>query len=178
MTERVMDRTRRRIPCDLTIRGRRHMGMVLDVSPTGLFIQTNAKTAPGDRMQMELSLPGEQQRLVLEIEVARRKAVPAQLLAAAKGGIGVRIVDAPESYYRFLSDVSGAIVPVPGAPSREAGAGAGAGPEGSDWSVRVSQTSGPRSRRILVRCGSEEEARRRALDEVGTGWKVLQVEPA
>ena len=39
--------------------------------------------------------------------------------------------------------------------------------------VRVSQTSGSRSRSLEVRAASEEEARREAMAACGEGWKIL-----
>lgn len=89
--------------CRVHADGRQHNGIVLDLSGSGLFIQTSAKLPPGIRVDIDLSLPDDTARM--QIEVVRRKQVPAQLLTVAQGGIGVRILSAPESYYRFLHDL-------------------------------------------------------------------------
>jgi hypothetical protein len=89
--------------CRVHVEGRQHNGIVLDLSGSGLFIQTGAKLAPGVRVDIDLSLPDGDARM--QIEVVRRKQVPPQLLTVAQGGIGVRILTAPEAYYRFLQDL-------------------------------------------------------------------------
>ena len=89
--------------CRVHVEGRQHNGIVLDLSGSGLFIQTGAKLSPGARVDIDLSLPDEVARM--QVDVVRRKQVPAQLLTVAQGGIGVRIVSAPEAYYRFLQQL-------------------------------------------------------------------------
>src|SRR5262245_5791627 len=91
---RIHDRKKRRIPCQLWVGKREHSALILDVSHAGLFIQTHARTQLGERLRLQFSL--EDVVLELKVEVARTKAVPPNLLAAAKGGIGVRILSAPE----------------------------------------------------------------------------------
>ena len=89
--------------CRVHADGRQHNGIVLDISGSGLFIQTSAKLSPGVRVDIDLSLPEDTARM--QVEVVRRKQVPAQLLTVAQGGIGVRILTAPEGYYRFLQEL-------------------------------------------------------------------------
>ncbi|HXK26299.1 MAG TPA: PilZ domain-containing protein [Myxococcota bacterium] len=100
---RVLERSKRRMTCRVHVDGRQHNGIVLDLSGSGLFIQTSAKLAPGSRVDIDLSLPDDNARM--QIEVVRRKQVPAQLLTVAQGGLGVRILSAPEGYYRFLHEL-------------------------------------------------------------------------
>ena len=102
MTDRISDRSRQRAPCTITIDGRRHSGFVLDLSRTGLFIQTNARPKPGQRLDIELSVRGETLRM--HVEVARRKQVPPQLLTVAHGGVGVRVLSAPEAFFQLLAE--------------------------------------------------------------------------
>lgn len=98
---RRFNRKKRRIPCQLWVGEREYNALVLDLSPTGLFIQTHAKTQRGD--QLALRLPGHGNAVLdLRVEVVRSKHVPQMLLAAAQGGIGVRIVNAPEDYFQML----------------------------------------------------------------------------
>jgi hypothetical protein len=195
MATRALDRSKRRMPCRVHAEGRQHNGIVLDLSGSGLFIQTSAKLPPGAHVQIDLSLP--EGEATMTVEVVRRKQVPAQLLTVAHGGIGVRILSAPEAYYRFLQDVQererqqaareeavGA-KSAPAAGARSAApksspvpsAQAPAAPTGPRFRVRVSQTSGIRSRTVIVAAASADEASRSTQAELGDDWKVIAVEP-
>jgi hypothetical protein len=161
---RGYDRKKRRIPCTLWVGTREHNALVLDLSPSGLFIQTHAKTQRGERLRIRIH---ESTVMELEVEVARTKHVPPNLLAATKGGIGVRVVSAPEEYYQLLAELGISdgtrtleLEPEPGLRYR----------------VHVAQTGGPRSRRVEVAASDEDAARVRVLEELGDGWKVLRVE--
>jgi PilZ domain len=182
-TRRVSNRKKRRTPCLLTVGHRVHTGLVLDLSLSGLFIQTNAKTYRGERIEMELSVR-EDHPLDMVVEVVRTKSVPPRLLTVAQGGIGVRIISAPEEYYEFLNGIGVAERQV--SPREDGGAGATAALDGgveleSDpgphFRVRVGQLSGPRTRRVEVAAPDADAAAALALQELGDGWKVLGVDP-
>jgi hypothetical protein len=181
---RVSNRKKRRTPCLLKVGHRVHTGLVLDLSPSGLFIQTNAKTYRGERIEMELSVR-EDHPLDMVVEVVRTKSVPPRLLTVAQGGIGVRIVSAPEEYFQFLNSIGVAerqAVASAGGHGGEAGAALDGGVElerdpGPHFRVRVGQLSGPRTRRVEVAAPDAEAAAELALEELGTGWKVLGVDP-
>jgi len=165
------------MPCQLLVGLRTHTGLVLDLSPSGLFIQTNAKARRGDRLPVSFSV-NESEPMEMVVEVVRTKAVPPRLLTAAHGGIGVRIVNAPEGYYQFLTELGIAERFATAAESTDESELAPA-PEadaGPRFRVRVSQTSGPRSRRLEFSAPDAETACARALEEMGEGWKVLGVE--
>jgi len=175
----VLNRKKRRMPCQLLVGQRAHTGLVLDLSPSGLFIQTNAKTRRGERLALTLSATGTEPMEIV-VEVVRTKVVPPRLLTVAQGGIGVRIANAPEAYYQFLTELGIAERFVTAAEASEEseselapGPDADAGPR---FRVRVSQTSGPRSRRLEISAPDAETACTRALEELGDGWKVLGVE--
>jgi hypothetical protein len=105
MGGRIFERKRRQMPCTLTLDGRNHGGLILDVSPGGLYIQSSAKIKPGDQIELQTTIPGVEGRLRLEVEVVRKVVVPAQLLKVAHGGVGVRIINAPEAYYQFMDNL-------------------------------------------------------------------------
>jgi len=105
MAGRTFERKRRQMPCTLTLDGRNHGGLILDVSPGGLYIQSSAKIKPGDQIEIQMTIPGIEGRHRLQVEVVRKVIVPARLLKVAHGGVGVRIVNAPEAYYQFMDDL-------------------------------------------------------------------------
>jgi hypothetical protein len=202
MARGALERKKRRMPCDVRFEGRRHSGLVLDLSPSGLFIQTGAKAGPGAPLDLDLSVPGEAQKLRLQAEVVRQRVVPARLRTVAQGGVGVRILNAPEAYYRFMGLLGiGEDAEVDSAAARaSARAGRGdataasevvepkpasgratdsAGRPGrtSRFRVRVSQIGGSRSRRLDLTAKDEKAARAQALAAAGVGWRVLEVEP-
>ena len=54
MAGRILERRKRRLPCEVRAGGQQWSGMVLDVSPSGLFVQTGAKVGPGDSLELDL----------------------------------------------------------------------------------------------------------------------------
>jgi hypothetical protein len=197
MAGRIFERKRRQMPCTLTLDGRNHGGLILDVSPGGLYIQSSAKIKPGDQFEIQMTIPGVEGRHQLQVEVVRKVVVPAMLLKVARGGVGVRIINAPEAYYQFMDDLgvtadagtskieqlenrrakSAAAPPVAEA-EREPEPEAEAEPPAPQpqFRVRIKQSQGPRSRTVSVEADSEDDARRQALHAAGAGWIVLGVE--
>jgi hypothetical protein len=156
----------RRIPCRLFVGEREHSALVLDLSASGMFIQTHARPQIGERLRIQLAhtnLP-----LEILVEVARAKPVPPNLLTLAKGGIGVRILIAPEEYDHLLAQL---------------GIGPHAEPfelecePGHQFRVHVAQLGGARSRRVDVTASNVDEAGVLALEQLGSGWKVIRVHP-
>jgi hypothetical protein len=199
MAGRIFERKRRQMPCTLTLDGRNHGGLILDVSPGGLYIQSSAKIKPGDQFEIQMTIPGVEGRHQLQVEVVRKVVVPARLLKVARGGVGVRIINAPEAYYQFMDELgiradagtskieqlenrrakSAAAPPVAEAESkREPEPEAEAEPPAPQpqFRVRIKQSQGPRSRTVSVEADSEDDARRQALHAAGAGWIVLGVE--
>ena len=99
-------RFKKRISCELAHDDRHHSGIVLDVSQSGLFVQTNAKPRPGDVVGVALNVPGERRTIDLRARVARTKLVPPQLLSVAQGGLGLHIENPPAEYLEFVENVS------------------------------------------------------------------------
>jgi len=186
-------RSKKRIPCEVKSGHHRHSGMILDVSASGLFIQTSAAHPPGTRVSVDLNLPGRGQ-LVLQGSVARRKMVPARLRSVESGGIGVRLDYAPEEFFQLIARVQGASGPeakaeVPSQPvakpapaarpsqaPRPATPPRPPAPPRALYRVRVAQAAGARSRFLDVRAESVKAAQAQVLAELGDGWKVLSCE--
>jgi uncharacterized protein (TIGR02266 family) len=69
-----------------------------DLSATGLFIRTEKRFLPGDRVPVELSFPGLLQRLALTVQVVRHRAPGPD----HPPGVGVAVVaDSPEEALRL-----------------------------------------------------------------------------
>ena len=190
MTEAVQPRYRRRVPCRMHVGERSYAGVVLNLSGTGLFVQTSASARPGDSIELTLggSIP------VTGDVVWRRKVAP-MLRSVAEGGVGVRIRNAPEAYYRLLATAASNQAGAP-APPQQARSPAPArpatrpvarkrrparpAPEPSRptkrFRARLKASQGPRSRTLEVDAVSTLEAERRALSEAGVGWVLLDLE--
>jgi hypothetical protein len=129
------------------------------------------------------------------VEVVRKVIVPANLLKVARGGVGVRIINAPEGYYQFMDalGITADSESVQSSKSANQSAGSNAAPAVADaepepqvsdeppppqprFKVRIKQSQGPRSRAVEVAAESEDDAQRRALADVGDDWIVLGVE--
>jgi Tfp pilus assembly protein PilZ len=167
------------MPCAVHFGGRRYSGVVLNVSQGGLFVQTNADPVQGAAVDLELSAPESERSIPLQAKVVWRRLVPPQLRSVARGGMGVAIQRADESYYVLLARWMRSALPVTPAPlATPAAAPAAAEPAGSpSWRVRVRSSTGPRSRTLTVEASSAEEARGEALRHTGEGWRVIGVDP-
>jgi hypothetical protein len=103
MERRLNRRSKRRIPCEFQHEGHRYRGIAVNVSRSGLFIQTNASLSPG--VELEVDFLGEYLGHVsLRGVVARRRAPPATLASVIRPGLGLRILEAPDAYFEVLGD--------------------------------------------------------------------------
>ena len=166
-------RKRLRIPCEIQVEERRHMGIVLDVSSTGLFVQTTALFSAGTPIRITLKETPFSPALTVEAVVARGKRVPPQLASAAAGGIGLRVVAPPPAFRTLSTELAGkerrsepkpAPAPLPPA-----------APAGPVFRVRLARREGNRSRVLEVTATDDRLARQMALAQVGTGWDVQEV---
>ena len=64
-------RIKRRITCDLVIDGKRQSGIVLDVSATGMFVQTAITSNIGQEVEVHLSATRTTPELTFRAKVAR-----------------------------------------------------------------------------------------------------------
>ena len=148
--------------------GRSQRAIVLDVSESGIFVQTGTRLPPGSAVEVHVRMLANEEPLLLRARVARNKQVPPQLTSVARGGVGLKILDAPPAYYdqiKAMIDVDKAprVAPAPQTPRNR-------------FRVRVKQREGPRSRSLEILADSEEEARARALADVGSGWEAVTAE--
>jgi hypothetical protein len=201
--DRSAERTKKRLACTLVIEGSRLAGIVLDISASGLFVQTSANPPPGAELGLEIEIPGEPRRSLLAVRVARKKIVPPRLKSVAHGGLGLQVESAPEAYFGYVAQLQCAEAaegpPAVAAPPAKASAAVTASPKKASpdrrsgarrvvpsrapaaakeerFRVRVSQITGSRSRSVEVSAPSEAEARCEAMATAGEGWKILACE--
>ncbi len=70
----------------------------MELSESGLFVQTDATTTPGTEIDLHLAASGAVPDLVLRAVVVRRRMVPAPLVTAVRRGIALEILEAPREY--------------------------------------------------------------------------------
>jgi hypothetical protein len=101
-------RLRRRFPCEVYADDTRHVGAILDLSRHGLFVQTRLQPRTKRRIPLDVKLRGSSRgsELLLSTELVRHFRVPASLLAAAGGGLGLAIRRAPDAWADFLASLS------------------------------------------------------------------------
>jgi hypothetical protein len=188
MPKKRAERIRRRVTCELQLDGRSYRGIVLDLSETGVFVQTEATPPPGTRLRIKLHASGGIE-FEVDASVARRQVAPPQLASVVRGGLGLRVEEPPPAYFKLIG-----MEPPKGGGRARAGSGTAAGPAPQapapapppppvedtrvEFRVRVKQSDGPRSRTLKVKAGSPSEARRNALAELGRGWEILSIEAA
>lgn len=173
--ENAQARISKRMPCAVRVDGRRYSGVVLNVSQGGLFIQTSAAPGRGEPVELELSAPESSRSIPVVGKVVWKRVVPHQLRSMARGGVGVRIDRADESYYVLLTRWMRTELPV--ARSAEpAEAPAPPTPTLVTWRLRVRATMSPRTRTLTVEATSREGACADALRYAGEGWRVIEVE--
>ena len=85
---RVEQRYRKRIPCRLGVAGSDFTGMVLNLSRTGLFVQTSATARPGDEIRLDLMIPSQPESIELAGKIVWKRIVAAHLRSFTQGGVG------------------------------------------------------------------------------------------
>ncbi len=190
-------RVKKRVSCALTSGGRHYTGVVLDVSPQGVFVQTSAKLNPGAIVDLEMGI-GANQSVQMQARVARSKLVPPELRSIAKGGLGLHIDLPPPEFYEFFANLTR--TDLPGGEAQKAKTPAEPAPQAKKkkkatrkrklpprmappaarlrYRVRLSQVGGSRTRSVTVECSTISHAERLAIKTVGSGWKFLKVDPA
>jgi hypothetical protein len=99
-------RAKKRMSCEINVNDARYTGIVVDVSASGLFVQTSVKPSPGIVAVLRLSLPGGKEPVAMKARVARKRMVPRELLAVAGGGVGFAIIEPSEAYLDYVAAIS------------------------------------------------------------------------
>lgn len=176
MATQLHPRIAKRMPCSIAAGDQRHTGLVLNVSQGGLFVQTNATLPAGENLDLALTPPDTGSAIPLQGTVIWKRVVPSQLRTSAMGGLGVRIEQADETYFRMLAewmrveeDVKSSRMESSLAPNAQDLI------EDPNYSVRVLLSGHTRSRRLEVVAESADAAKDAALDRMGKGWRIIEV---
>lgn len=171
---RRSERHRRRMPCELTVNGRRHRGFVLDLSERGLYVQTRIAPRPHDAVRVQLR-DESGRTLELETRVARRYIVPERLASVVRGGVGLEVQEAPEGFRALAAEharrAAGGDAPQPAA----------AAPRARRYRVRLQKRGSTRSRTLEVDAASSEAAMQAAREEAGDAggeWEAVSAAEA
>ena len=105
-------RFRKRIRCKLSRTRSTFSGLVLDLSRTGLFVQTRAAAKPGNEVEVRHARREPEAPIELDARVVWHRKVPSQLRSVAEGGFGLQILYAPEPYYALLAEVAQGSAPI------------------------------------------------------------------
>lgn len=185
-------RMKRRIPCDVVDGDKRLRGFLLDVSPNGMFVQSLKPINPGREIAIVLSPPGLAQPIEVRGRVVRARRVPRELASVMPAGVGLRINMAPPEYFDFLASLTRRDDK---ASTAGGGSAASKEPEApktkpkkrklpprmpkpetmTRYRVQAKQAGGPRSRSLVVSATSVERAESKALEQLGSDWKIVGV---
>ena len=159
-------REKRRATCELRIAGQPASGILIDISETGLFVQTNAMATPGTEVEVRILADARTPEQHFKTVVARVRRVPSELLSVTPGGLGLKIVRGKGAGAGGARPhpVAVAPAPEPEIPKRR-------------FRVRLGQSGGQRSRLVDVNSVDEAAARRAALALAGPGWEATEVRP-
>ena len=167
---RSAKRHRWRIACEIVSEGRSQRAIMLDLSESGVFVQTGTRLPPGAEVELRVLLTDGGESIVLRAKVARNKQVPPQLTSVARGGVGLKILDAPAAFYERLAALEGADAPP------QPRVAATPQPARTRYRVRVKQNDGPRSRSVEILADSRDDALALALSQVGAGWEAVSAD--
>lgn len=88
----------------MVLEGRPRRGIVLDVSATGLFVQTASQPRPGTVLDLRLLEGGDRPEMALRVRVARQRKVEPRLAQIQANGVGLHILEAPPAYYEYVAE--------------------------------------------------------------------------
>jgi len=103
MERRRNRRSKRRIFCEFQHEGHSYRGIAVNLSPSGLFIHTNASLSAGAKLEVAF-LGDPFGKVSLRGVVVRRRAPLHALAAVIRPGLGLRIIEAPDAYFEVLGE--------------------------------------------------------------------------
>jgi hypothetical protein len=163
------ERQRRRLTCQVLHEGKHFRGIVIDLSSTGLFIQTTIPIPNGSEIVVEFPDQGGRPAFEVRARVARRRRVPPRLASLMPSGLGLRVLDPSEAYAGLVRREEAAETAAEEKRAED-------GPALTKYRIRITRRGSPRSRTLVLEAASEEEARVRVARDLGDGWDVVELE--
>jgi hypothetical protein len=163
--KRRQPRQQRRLSCELWIAGKRHSGIVRDVSEVGIYVQTRVRAAAGDELELVFPAEGDRPELRASARVARLDRLTAHFATSGAGGLGLEVIESPSGLAPLL--VSAGFASGPPAAAGD--------PVMRAYRVKLVAIAGGRTQTIRVQAPGKDGARSRALARAGKGWKVGEV---
>ena len=168
--KRRLQRSKQRLVCEIVVEGKSFPGIVRDLSRSGLFVQTRAKPETNSVVEVVFAAgDASQPEIRLEAGVARQRDVQSGLQHSVPAGVGLEVLDPPETFFELVEAQSHAVE----TPSAQAD---GAAAVLRTFRVRLTQTGKPGSRIETIRCENAAGARARALSRAGRGWKITELQ--
>ena len=166
--------------CELAIEGMKTEGKVLDASEGGLSVLSPLSVEQGASVHVTLGGP-DGEPLVVQTLAWHNRRMSSRKAGGVAYRLGLVVTDPSDAYLEFVEAGGRVETPQPD-PSETAEPVADlAPPETAEatrrYSVRMGQTGCSRSRSCIVSAPSAEEAEAVTLEEMGDGWKVLDVRP-
>ena len=157
----------RRLACELWVVGKRHSGIVRDVSERGIYVQTRVRAAEGDVLELVFPPAAPRPELRVKVCVARLDRLAAHFATSGAGGLGLEVLDSPSGFEPLLVE-AGFTGGAP-APARETEPGL------RPFRVKLVALTGGRTQIIRVTAPGKDGARSRALARAGRGWKIGEI---
>jgi hypothetical protein len=102
--QRIEPRKKKTLFCQLDCRGKRYPAVVLDLSPSGLFVRTATALPLGTEVEVTLRLAGGK-AWSLRAEVAREPQADSSRDSLYALGLGLRITGAPDGFAEFVGSL-------------------------------------------------------------------------
>jgi hypothetical protein len=97
MQNRIRPRKKMRLAVRFGEQKAERLGFIVDVSPDGLYLDTNRVLPVGTAIVLDVELRGGA-HLALSGRVMRSKAIPAALAHVMRGGMGIRLDNPPPDW--------------------------------------------------------------------------------
>jgi hypothetical protein len=152
--------------------------MVLNLSQSGLFVQTTVAAKPGEDVELLLNAPQTRIAIPVNAQIVWNRVVNPQFRSVVQGGFGARIRAASDDYYELLRDYApfddgGSRQPTFVSTRPALAIETELTNDRFRYRVHVKLEGKPRSRFVTVTAASKKEAEKEALARVGRGWTVL-----
>ena len=161
-------RVRRRLPCTLDTHKGHRQGLVLNLSRSGLFVQTNLPPRPGTQVAIDMTGPDSQERIQLRGQVVWRRRVNSRMTGTAQSGMGLRLDGVGPRYEALLRKIDPSLLEATAQATPPTDAARG-------FAVRVALRGSNRSRVLHLEAPDTDTASRQALATAGDGWTIVEL---